>query len=68
MQLNKAVDTVDMNGAPMRVTPKAWHGIHFAVIERPPGHVVAEPCFARHQLEAFIASLPQTEDKTAVSA
>jgi hypothetical protein len=62
MKLNEPVDTFDMKGAPMRVTPKAEHGIHFAVIERPPGRVVAQPCFARHQLEAFIASLPQTED------
>jgi hypothetical protein len=61
MKLNEPVDTVDMKGAPMRVTPKTESGIHFAVIERPPGRVVAQTCFARHDLEAFIVSLPRVD-------
>jgi hypothetical protein len=59
MTLNEPVNTIDMHGAPMRVTPKEERGIHFAVIESPPGRIVRQTCFSRCALESYIASLPR---------
>lgn len=59
MKLNEPVNTIDMHGALMRVTPKEEHGIHFAVIERPPGRIVRQVCFSPCDLESYLASLPR---------